>query len=222
MTRRNVKDNEIADILQDVITSDSDDDDGDFSRDDSEIDINWLPNDDPNSATDSEDAGFNVFDDEHEENHDYDDEDEQQADAGGDDNIMDPNSKDIQINWAEFSSRQKTFPFTGKSGLLIDVAPNISCIDAFKLFVDNEIIDHIVCETNKYAQQQLETRTLTRSSRKLMWSPTNNREIKKFFGLILWMGLVKVGSLETYWSKEFMFNFGVPAKKCLAIAFNFC
>ena len=34
------------------------------------------------------------------------------------------------------------------------IPPNYSSIDAFRLLVDNKMIDHIVCETNKSADQE--------------------------------------------------------------------
>ena len=34
------------------------------------------------------------------------------------------------------------------------IPPNYSSIDAFRLLVDDKMIDPIVCETNKYADQE--------------------------------------------------------------------
>ena len=34
------------------------------------------------------------------------------------------------------------------------ILPKFSSIDAFGLLVDDKMIDHIVCETNKYADQE--------------------------------------------------------------------
>ena len=34
------------------------------------------------------------------------------------------------------------------------IPPNYSSIDDFRLLVDDKMIDHIVCETNKYADQE--------------------------------------------------------------------
>lgn len=45
-----------------------------------------------------------------------------------------------------------------------------------------------------------------------LWIPTTDFEMKKFLGLLLWMGLVKVGCLKDYWSKDSLYNFSIPGK----------
>jgi len=42
------------------------------------------------------------------------------------------------------------------------------------------------------------------------WKPTNPEEIKKFLGLILYMGVVKVNPIANYWSKSPLYNFQLP------------
>ena len=42
------------------------------------------------------------------------------------------------------------------------------------------------------------------------WVETDQKEMKKFFGLILWMGLVRLNSIEKYWSKNTLFRKDVP------------
>ncbi|XP_055910454.1 piggyBac transposable element-derived protein 4-like [Eupeodes corollae] len=179
--------------------------DEDFSSDDLDFDDNWLPNDDPNSDTDSEHEDLNAVDAEILEG----DEEEMLEETEESPTLIDTSDN---VRWMEFSSRQKTFTFTGKSGFLIDVPSTISCLEAFYLFVDEEVIQLIVLETNRYAEQQIHRVPITRASRKKKWVPTNTTEIRKFLGLLLWMGLVKVGLLEDYWSKKNLYNFGIPAR----------
>lgn len=199
MERRYITDSEIARELE------MEESDADFSSDDVDFDENWLPNDDPNSDTDSEPDDLNAVDEEDLES----DDEEMQGEAEEMPVTGDPNDF---VRWTEFSSRQKTFPFTGRSGFLTDIFSTISCMEAFGLFVDEEVIQLLVHETNRYAEQQLNSVHVTRGSRKKKWVPTNDREMKKFLGIMLWMGLVKAGLLEDYWSKKPIYNFGVPAK----------
>lgn len=42
--------------------------------------------------------------------------------------------------------------------------------------------------------------------------PTNKNEIKRLFGLILWMGLVKLPSVHLYWSKDPLYAQTFPRK----------
>ncbi|XP_050452172.1 uncharacterized protein LOC126851875 [Cataglyphis hispanica] len=103
--------------------------------------------------------------------------------------------------WNEFSCRQQLFPFIGTGGLIRELPSDISPYDSFALFVDDEVIDLLVLETNRYAEQKLNKSELTPSSRMHKWTPTNSEEIKKFLGLMLWMGFVKANPVSNYWSK---------------------
>ncbi|KAL4154119.1 hypothetical protein QTP88_001952 [Uroleucon formosanum] len=58
------------------------------------------------------------------------------------------------------------------------------------LFLDNEVFNLIVTETNRYAGQLLST-PLRRHSRLNAWKETNAAEIKQFLGIIITIGLKK-------------------------------
>ena len=72
------------------------------------------------------------------------------------------------------------------------------------------MIDHIVCERNKSVDQEIAKITFKPYSRLKKWSSTNSEEIKQFLGLLLWMGLVILGSLENYWSKKRIYQQAIP------------
>lgn len=73
--------------------------------------------------------------------------------------------------------------------------------DIYSLFLNDEIFDIIVLETNRYADETL----LEKKSLRLdKWIPTDKQEIKKRFGLIMWMGLVKLPEIHLYWSKDML------------------
>ncbi|XP_054747936.1 piggyBac transposable element-derived protein 4-like [Anastrepha obliqua] len=170
------------------------------------IDENWLPNDSDTDSDNNNDTNNidNIYNSDTEDDWDM-DEDEPTALS----NVVDSSETNI---WTEFTSRQKTFTFTGRSGLQQPIPTDISCIDAFLLFVDNDVIEVIVSETNKYAEEYVNKGALTRFSRKKNWIPTTDFEMKNFLGLLLWMGLVKVGSLKDYWSKDLLYNFSIPGR----------
>ncbi|XP_053967404.1 piggyBac transposable element-derived protein 2-like [Anastrepha ludens] len=199
MAKRNLRDREILEALEES------DDDYDFSCDDL-IDKNWLPDDSDTDSDNNNDTNNidNIYNSDTEDDWDM-DEDVPTALS----NVVDSSETNI---WTEFSSRQKTFTFAGRSGLQQPIPTDISCIDAFLLFVDNDVIEVIVSETNKYAEEYINKGALTRFSRKKNWIPTTDFEMKKFPGLLLWMGLVKVGSLKDYWSKDSLYNFSIPGK----------
>lgn len=79
--------------------------------------------------------------------------------------------------------------------------------DFYGLYVTETMFEHIAEQTNIYA-----TQSRVDSERCNKWVPTDKNEIKRFFGLILWMGLVKLPSLSLYWSQDPMFGHTFPQK----------
>ena len=126
------------------------------------------------------------------------------SDDGGDSTMIN------RGNWTDFVGRQQPFAFGGQGGLLKPVSPDCSPLDVFSLLVDENIIRHIVAETNRYATQTLANRSLPQFARMNKWVETDQKEMKKFFGLILWIGLVRLNSIEKYWSKNTLFRQDVP------------
>ena len=82
----------------------------------------------------------------------------------------------------------------------------IDAIDCYRHFITNEIIDLIVRETNRYAEQYLQTYEIRRRSKFRQWKPTTNEEILKFFGIIIEMGLVRMSKLKYYWSSSQLYG----------------
>ncbi|KAJ8971209.1 hypothetical protein NQ314_000811 [Rhamnusium bicolor] len=76
----------------------------------------------------------------------------------------------------------------------------------FEAVVDDRIFRMIADQTNLYATQTLLAINVGSSSRLHTWSPTNAYEIKKLFGMIVWVGLVKMPAVVDYWSQNPMFR----------------
>lgn len=78
----------------------------------------------------------------------------------------------------------------------------INPIDCYQHFIMNEIIDLMIRETNRYAQQYLENHETSRRSIFHQWKPTTNEEMLKFFGIIIEVGSVQMPKLKYYWSSS--------------------
>lgn len=103
--------------------------------------------------------------------------------------------------------RQKSFPFTQKENIneaLIALLTNGSPFDFFSVFIDEKIWSNIADETNLYATQCLtkESSDTSKHSRKHSWVPTTKEEIKKLFGLLAYMGIIRMPSMRDYWSRD--------------------
>ena len=78
-------------------------------------------------------------------------------------------------------------------------------LDFFLIFIDNRILNEIVRETNRYAEQSLKAKIKDSSS----WDRIELQEMNAFFGLLIAMSLHKVPWLRDYWSDDWIL--GVPA-----------
>ena len=78
-------------------------------------------------------------------------------------------------------------------------------IDVFQQIFTDSNVNMIVEETNWYAEQVIGSNIVTRKSRLKVWSSTNADEMKKFFGLVMYMGLVPLPEIHLYWSKSCLY-----------------
>lgn len=93
---------------------------------------------------------------------------------------------------------------------LVDTLVDGSPLDFYELLINENILNTIVIETNRYASQKIAEKVISPHSRIGKWQDTNIIEMKKFLGLLIWTGLVPLPSYELYWSNSFIFstNFG--------------
>ncbi|GBP08869.1 hypothetical protein EVAR_78265_1 [Eumeta japonica] len=120
--------------------------------------------------------------------------------------------------WKKPQGKQRTtITFTEISGLqplsLRHEMAQAKPIEFYNLLVPDTVFQYIVDETNRFALQIITKEEATPSARIRQWIPTDIYEIKRFFGLIIWMGLVKLPRISHYWSKDKML--GQPFAKTL-------
>ncbi|KAJ8963690.1 hypothetical protein NQ314_005442 [Rhamnusium bicolor] len=154
----------------------------DFGSDDSVRDPEWGPSSDPHGSSDEE-----VHDDE-------DDIENVIQNLAMEETARDQDELDDEVItsesvWSEYVGRHKTFPFSGPHGVQRDLPVEISPLESFFLILDNEVINHIVTETNRFAEQTIASKEIRKYARISKWAPTDADELKKFLGLTLWMGL---------------------------------
>jgi len=94
----------------------------------------------------------------------------------------------------------------GVNSDLIETLLNGTPLDFFQCIVSNDIIHKIVTETNRYAHQQLRSKTISPHARLSKWYDTNECEMKQFFGLLIWTGLISLPSYHLYWSTSTIFQ----------------
>lgn len=168
-----------------------------------------------NSLNDSYESSNEIFDDS-----DADPlfriESESNSDSSGDEDqniIPTPVTYNNKSIWNTVSGKyQKHFNFIGNPGPAVILDEDSGPIDYFKLFLTDEIIQLMVIETNRNAQQVFSSQRISRGSRFSSWEPITKDDMGKFMGLLLWMGLVKMPSLADYWSKAERYQNNVASK----------
>lgn len=113
----------------------------------------------------------------------------------------DEEEEEIVEDWHDPRGNQpKIVPFTHPSGFIRElIGSDIAVQTSYQLFVPDELMEEIAEQTNLYAAQKIEAGYTQRLAK---WTETSKSEIKRFFGLVLWMGLVKLPAIHHYWSND--------------------
>jgi hypothetical protein len=83
-----------------------------------------------------------------------------------------------------------------------------SPLEAFLLFFDDEMLEMIVAETSRYAEQKIISQSWKPRSRVNSWVPVDKNEIYVYLGLIMLMGIVQNPSIKhipariQYWTHQ--------------------
>ena len=97
--------------------------------------------------------------------------------------------------------------FSGKEEIKEELPENLEPIDFAKLYLTDEIIDLIVVETNRYAQQYIaDHMPLPPHSPVNDWKPTTPDEIRCFLGFCILMGIIYKPHLNMYWSSDDLYQ----------------
>ncbi|XP_066252466.1 piggyBac transposable element-derived protein 4-like [Euwallacea similis] len=110
-------------------------------------------------------------------------------------------------DWGHTSTGVSAFKMFTSNNFIdpsIDVTDIKPPIDMFQYVLNNDVLNSIVTETNRYAAQKL-LQGYTPKSRIEFWNCTDRNEIRKFFAVLLLMGMTKVPSINLYWPKDKMF-----------------
>ncbi|XP_046666743.1 piggyBac transposable element-derived protein 4-like [Homalodisca vitripennis] len=108
--------------------------------------------------------------------------------------------------WTEFKGRQQEFLFTSTSEYHLNMANDAKPVDYYLAFITDDIIQMMVVETNRNASKVLRETRLNRSSRLNKWAPTDDVEMWKFIGILIWMGLSNHPRITDYWSGNILYK----------------
>ncbi|XP_014676879.1 PREDICTED: piggyBac transposable element-derived protein 4-like [Priapulus caudatus] len=104
--------------------------------------------------------------------------------------------------WSRNIQKPNELIFTGTPGIKVHLYNVTDPLEYFELYFDEGLIDMIVDETNRFAQQYIQGATLKPKSRARKWTPTNSNEIRVFLALLILQGIVHKPVAEWYWSTK--------------------
>ena len=128
-------------------------------------------------------------------------------------NVLLPSEAVYESIWQSVEGERTTFPdvVLGNTGVPPDIYAKLhqkGPIDCFNHLLDDEIIGLLVIETNRFAAQTLSETSLP-NARVKKWIETNAVEMRKFIGILFWMGLVSLRHLRDYWSNDPIYKNGI-------------
>ena len=103
------------------------------------------------------------------------------------------------INYKE----PKRFPFIGKPGVKLGNKVLDKSLDYLELFFDSTLIKNICDQSNIYEEQNEEED----------WTEIKPKEMWKFLGMKILMGLVVLPEERSYWSEDEKFDFKYISSK---------
>lgn len=116
-------------------------------------------------------------------------------------------SNEGEIFWRTECHQRPEKTFSGNPGVQIDIERPDIPINVFESFFTMELAMMICCETNRYAEQFLQTHTnLPPNSRVKKWYNTNPEEIMLFICFLLLQGIVQLPTNAFYFSKRQIIN----------------
>ncbi|GFT39160.1 piggyBac transposable element-derived protein 4 [Trichonephila clavipes] len=94
------------------------------------------------------------------------------------------------------------FSFTDDVGIKACVTNISDPLEYFELFFTDEIVNHIVTETNIFAAENLNKFKSKEHSQAHHWSETNANELRVFFATLILQGMITKPTVRMFWSKR--------------------
>ena len=105
---------------------------------------------------------------------------------------------DEQTTWSNELYDFVISKFNTQCGIKVEVPPESKSDFFFNLIFSDELIDLIVRETNRYAQQKL----AVNNTRLAKWHDVTRQELKAYFGICVVMAINNFPRLAMYWSSD--------------------
>ncbi|GFT85276.1 piggyBac transposable element-derived protein 4 [Trichonephila clavipes] len=106
------------------------------------------------------------------------------------------------------------FAFTNTPEIHLDFDASSGKMQYYEALIDNNLIDLIVHETNRYAEQTIGSSIPRKHSRSKKWEPTSKEEMPVFIALIILQGIVKNQQMNNIGAKDIPYRLPFSPKSC--------
>ncbi|XP_046666746.1 piggyBac transposable element-derived protein 4-like [Homalodisca vitripennis] len=130
----------------------------------------------------------------------------QESDTDSESDLDDDGTFPLNPAWSAQLQPPTVIPFTKQNELLVPTPRENKPVDWFLLLVDDQLLESIVADTNRYAFDLFFGPSTEPRSRIHRWKDLTLDELKKFIGLLLHTGTFKLNRLNDYWKTHRMFN----------------
>ena len=114
-------------------------------------------------------------------------------------------SSSLETQWTSSLSVVPVNSFTSPTGPTVAIPD--SPVEVFQLFYTDQIFEEIVFQTNEYAKEMMDAKKYEK------WKPICLEDLKAFFGFNILMGLVSLPSVEDYWKRTEVYDYGPIADR---------
>jgi len=102
--------------------------------------------------------------------------------------------------WSSVDNPPDLEEFLGHPGISNMANVPESTVHAVKLFMEDDFFAYLVTESNRYYYQNINQFKI--SAKSIKWRDITILEMKKFLGLIIFMGQVRKDARDDYWSTD--------------------
>ena len=114
--------------------------------------------------------------------------------------------ENVEAEYVDEINESDCFPFAETEGLLIRMRDNANMLDYLELYLTDQILKHIVHETNRFANDFItQYPDEAKNTYTGKWADVTVPELKKFIGLVILMGTIHKPSLPDYCSSDDMY-----------------
>ena len=112
---------------------------------------------------------------------------------------------DSSTSWTTTDIKPEILPFNESPGIKIDLSQMNNPFEWLKIFLDDNLIESIATETNRYAHQQLRMAELLPHSRDRDYKDVSKDEMWIYIGILFMTGIDKRPEIDNYWSTKSVF-----------------